>query len=160
VNVPTGKPTNVRLQYERALGRRVGVGLRGARYFGGDWPGWQAEAFGRYYFRPHAPAGFYGQVQAAYYHHAGVESAFLNSPTQGLHTEYFPASFNGFGSGLGVGYQLLLGARRHWAIDGMVGLKVYLQPNRGMCDCGYEGDWYDKGPGSGFNGRLGVGYAF
>jgi len=42
----------------------------------------------------------------------------------------------------------------------MVGLKVYLQPFRGLCDCSYEGDWYEFGPGSAFNGRLGVGYAF
>jgi len=160
LNVPIGKPTNLRPQYERSVGRHVSVGLRGAWYFGGAWPGWQAEAVGRYYFRPTAPAGFYVQVQVAYFNHHGIQSYFLSSPPLGLHTEYSAARVSGVGSGFGGGYQLLLGARKHWIIDGMVGLKFYLQPFRGYCDCGYEGDWYDAGPGAVLNSRLGLGYAF
>lgn len=159
LNVPTGKPTNLRPQYERAISHRVGLGVRAAWYFGGDWPGWQAEAFGRYYFRPTAPVGFYGQAQVGAYRHRGQESSFYPMP-QGPSRTYSATAISGPGVGLGLGYQLLLGSRKRLALDAMAGIKLYLQPFRGLCDCAYEGDWYDYGPGSIFNGRLAVGYAF
>jgi len=158
-NVPLRQFTNLRPQYERVLGRRTSLGVRAAWYFGGDWPGSQAEAFGRYYFRPTAPAGFYGQAQGAVFRHRGQESYFYPGPP-GPSTTYSSTSFSGAGAGLGLGYQWLPGARKRLVLDGMVGLKLYLEPFRGYCDCSYEGDWYEYGPGSAFNGRLAVGYAF
>ncbi|MDQ2772603.1 MAG: hypothetical protein M3Y54_19120, partial [Bacteroidota bacterium] len=116
--------------------------------------------FGRYYFRPTAPAGFYGQLQAGAFRHHGQIFSFHPDPQLGLSTSYSSTTVSGAGPGLGLGYQWLPGTRKRLVVDAMVGLKLYLQTSQGFCDCGYEGDWYEYGPGSLFNGRLGIGYAF
>lgn len=115
--------------------------------------------YGRCYFRRTGPTGFYSQAQLAGFHHRGQEFSF-DVDAQEMRTTYSTTSFSGFGAGLGVGYQWLPRVSKHFVLDAMVDFKVYLQPQRGYCDCHYEGDWYNSGPGSAFNGRLGGGYAF
>lgn len=114
--------------------------------------------YGRYYFRRTGPTGFYSQAQLAGFHHRGQEFSF-DVDAQEMRTTYSTTSFSGVGAGLGVGYQWLPRVK-HFVLDAMVDFKVYLQPQRGYYDCHYEGDWYNSGPGSAFNGRLGGGYAF
>ena len=160
LNVPGGTPTNLRPQYERVLGPVTSLGVRGAWYFGGAWPGWQLEAFGRCYTAEAAPRGLYLQYQVGYFRHHGLTVGL--GPPPGFELITKPLTVSSYGGGLGIGYQWLPGVgRHHLVLDAMAGFKLYLQPNSFRDEgAGYVGDWYTFGPGSIFNGRLGLGYAF
>lgn len=151
-----GLAPNAGVQAEQRLSRHFSLGLQGNRYFGHDFPGYQAALLGRYYFRPRAPLGLYLQAQAGVFQHTGHTQAYYPGYS-------FPPSevrLGGAGGGLGLGYQLLLG--QHLAVNAALGLKYYHLRSLGYCDCGYVGgDWYGPGqPGSVFDGQLSVGYAF
>jgi hypothetical protein len=151
-----GLAPNAGLQLEHRLTRHFSLGLQGTRYFGNDYPGYQAALLGRYYFRPTAPAGFYAQAQFGVFQHTGQIQAYYYPD------RVFPPSdvrLGGSGGGLGLGYQLLLG--QHLALNAGLGLKFYHIRSLGVCDCSYVGDWYATGqPGSLLDGQLNVGYAF
>lgn len=71
-----GLAPNAGLQLEHRLAQHFSLGLQGARYFSGDYPGYQAALLGRYYFRPLTPAGFYAQAQFGVFQHTGQIQAF------------------------------------------------------------------------------------
>jgi len=150
-----GLAPNAGLQLERRLTPHFSLGVQGSRYFGSNYPGYQAALLGRYYFRPMAPTGFYAQAQAGVFQHDGQVQGYYPDKS-------FPPSnvrLGGAGGGLGLGYQLLLG--QHLALNAGLGLKFYHIRSLGLCDCGYVGDWYAAGqPGSVFDGQLNIGYAF
>ncbi|AMJ64971.1 DUF3575 domain-containing protein [Hymenobacter sp. PAMC 26628] len=149
-----GLAPNAGLQYEFRLTKHFSLGVQGARYFSSDYPGYQAALFGRYYFRPAAPAGFYAQGQLGAFWHDGQIRAEMPG-----YSGQSATRLKGPGFGLGLGYQLLLG--QHLALNAGLGLKFYFIKNLGYCDCGYVGDWYTTGqPGSVLDGQLNIGYAF
>lgn len=149
-----GLAPNAGLQYEARLTGHFSLGVQGTRYFSSDYPGYQAALFGRYYFRPAAPAGFYAQGQVGTFWHDGQIRAVMPG-----YSGQSATRLRGPGGSLGLGYQLLLGP--HLALNAGLGLKFYFIKNLGLCDCGYVGDWYATGqPGSVLDGQLSVGYAF
>lgn len=149
-----GLSPNAGLQYESSLTGHFSLGGQGTRYFSSDYPGYQVALFGRYYFRPSAPAGFYGQGQVGAFWHDGQIQAEMPGYSGRSATR-----LRGPGFGLGVGYKLPLGP--HLALNVGLGLKFYFIKSLGYCDCGYVGDWYSVGqPGSVLDGQLRTGYTF
>ena len=143
-------------EYEQRLGRHFALAGQGARYFGGDYPGYQAALVGRYYFRPLALAGLYAQISAGAYRH---QAQALSDYPLGSPPTVYSRTLSGNGPGLGLGYRWRLGPR--WVLSTTLGLKFYLHDIGAKGAPNYVGDWYAVGqPGSLLDGQLSAGYAF
>ncbi len=151
-----GLAPTIGLEYQQRLGKHFALGVQGARYFRGDYPGYQAALVGRYYFRALAPAGLYAQISAGCYRHqaqAASDYPFSLPPT------VYSQTLSGNGLGLGLGYHWLLGPR--WVLNTALGLKFYLHDIGAKGGPNYVGDWYATGqPGSVLDGQLSLGYSF
>jgi hypothetical protein len=152
---PFGFVNKFKIKYERVLTSKFTTGATFAQYYG-TYPGTQFTGFSRLYFGNEAPDGLYLQGQVAVFKH-----------TYEIDEERpeLKQTFTSGGAGIGLGYQWLSGKKKNIVIDIMGGLKLYNMPERkDEIEIEQEAlqgiSWYYTGPGSFFNGTIGIGYAF
>jgi hypothetical protein len=171
---PIGVVNKVRLKYEYAVAPNISIGAIGSAYYG-IYPGIQVSPFLRYYFDAEAPHGLYlqGSVPISVHNLTYGEGYdyLAYDPFSGafyVASSYKPReeNFATAGLGLGLGYQIMTGKRKGIVIDIMIGAKFMIDaPEPVYPDFdGYNytsvDTWNATGPGSLFNGMLGVGFAF
>jgi hypothetical protein len=153
-----GIASNIGLEYEQRLGQHGAVALQGARYFGADYPGYQAALVGRYYFKKQVPGGLYVQLSAGAFTHKGQANPSFY-PGTSSQSDRYRATVHGQGGGLGLGYRWPLGSRL--SLNTLVGLKFYFHDLGIKGGPDYVGDWYATGqPGSILDAQVSVGYSF
>ena len=153
-----GIASNIGLEYEQRLGGHGALALQGARYFGPDYPGYQAALAGRYYFKQQAPGGLYLQLSVGAFTHQGQAKPSFYPGLQ-PQSETYRATVHGQGGGLGLGYRWPLASRL--SLNTLVGLKFYMHDLGIKGGPDYVGDWYATGqPGSILDAQVSVGYSF
>lgn len=116
---------NPKIKYERAFPSGFSLGTNAKFYLGGN-AGITAEPFGRYYFRQHAPKGFYMQGKGII---SWIKSDFveIDDETGTFVTDsngnYIRHNVFGYGFGIAGGYQFLLGRNDRFALDLLAGYR-------------------------------------
>jgi hypothetical protein len=118
----------------------------------GNYPGVQLAPIGRFYFKAHAPEGFYAQAKVVGAFHSRIV------------IEDKKQSFTSFGGGIALGYQLLFGKNDKWVIDLNLGAKFVNpipdpDPEWGVIDLD-RAAWILTGPGSIVDGLISIGLRF
>jgi len=113
-------------------------------YYDKNFPCIQIAPIARFYFKKHAPEGFYAQAKLpiTYFTYAGAEN---------------PVSF---GLGVALGNQILWGKDDRWSLDLNFGFKFITPPFSSNYNIGDFGNFFLTGPGSFIDGLISVGYRF
>ncbi len=165
----------VRIKYEKPLSDKISYGALLTGYYG-DFPGGQLAPIVRYYFKKHAPEGFYAQAKIVFGMHLNDYATYkLKEGETAPNYDMFGDMTNGdpvtktqtffnVGGGLTVGYQMLFGKDDKWSIDVNIGAKfVGGVPVPDDAPAGKAFDnlgWAVSGPGSIIDGLFSVGYRF
>ncbi len=123
---PFLKSPKIKLEHAFPSGFSMGTN---AKFYLGDTPGITAEPFGRYYFRQHAPKGFYMQGKGIIGWNKSTYSSLVDEAIDevtgqvGLDVNGESGTHNVFNYGFGIagGYQFLLGRSDRFAIDLLAG---------------------------------------
>lgn len=161
---PFGLVNKVRIGYERSLGKKVSIGVNGSYYYDEVYPGYQVSPFFRYYFKLAHHGGWYVHFNYTYFDHLAQVKDRTVAVAQGQGKILYELNFTGHGGGLGLGYQMLLGKKKNIGLDFMGGIKHLPIPkttdfNRSQSQT-LKNDWILMGPGSFFNGKVGLSYVF
>ena len=126
--------------------------------------GVRMDPFIRLYLGNEAPKGIYLQAK--------VVVGYLNNSLVYTDVDGNTIDGNWFasgGAGINIGYQALTGKSENWVIDINIGFKL-VTPVTGSKDITTSGGnnayaaenaiWYLSGPGSVFDGHIGIGYRF
>ncbi len=161
---PFGLVNKVRVGYERSLGKRVSAGVNGSYYYDELFPGFQVSPFFRYYFNLEHHAGWYVHLNYVYFDHFAqvTEKSVITSGAAGK--TLYDLEFVGHGGGVGLGYQMLVGKKKNIGLDFMGGFKHLPIPSgeafsRPQSES-LKSEWILMGPGSFFNGKIGLSYVF
>jgi len=154
---PLSVLSKIRVQYERlSKNPQVSWGVTGAWYYG-FYPGFQASSFLRYYL-PKRPFGPYVQARAIVASHVEGEADFPD-------ISYAPSrAEQQVGLGASIGVHLRAGNKTGIRFFNFaVGFK-YLYPGTAPASTKELSPedffWYSTGPGSFFDGNIGLGIAF
>lgn len=159
---PLGFINKARMKVERGIGNYFSVGVIGSYYYG-VFPGYQISPFVRVYPTGEGLNGLYLYVKGVYGNHSPIYQ--ITDPYQhSILRITNPFESTGLGTGLGV--QVLSGKNKSVAVDFSMGVK-FMTPARYIFDDYYvvtgaltNAVYYTTGPGSYFDGFIGVGVAF
>ncbi|GHT51446.1 hypothetical protein AGMMS49982_08920 [Bacteroidia bacterium] len=163
----------VRIKYEKPLSDKISYGALLTGYYG-DFPGGQLAPIVRYYFKKHAPEGFYAQAKIVFGMHLNDYATYKLKDGETAPIYLAGVMMNGdpvtktqtffnVGGGLTAGYQMLFGKDDKWSIDVNFGVKfvggvpVPDDAAGGVLD---NLGWAVSGPGSIIDGLFSVGYRF
>ena len=161
---PLGIVNKVRVKYERALDKNFSIGTFLSYYYR-RYNGLQIAPIGRFYFNNEAPNGFYIQLKALFSMHRRTFT--FPNPLNGGTLYQYQHDFISYGGGFGLGYQILAGKNNNIVIDLGIGGK-YMAVNKpdgnvlvgNVYNAIDNAIYYTTGPGSIFDGHVGVGIAF
>jgi len=135
----------LRVKLEKPKNNKFTYGGILTYYYDHTFPGIQIAPIARFYFKKHAPEGFYAQAKLPV-------SYFFNADT--------PVSF---GLGVALGNQILWGKDDRWSLDLNFGFKFITPSFKSTGDLGdivNLGGYYLTGPGSFIDGLISIGYRF
>jgi hypothetical protein len=137
----------VRLQHE--TDNVIGYGMDIKYYFNDTYPGFQLSPFLKLFPFETNSSGVYIIIDGVYGRNKGLPD---------IESKYY----NCYGAGIGFGYQIIFGQERRGIIDISTGLK-YLSSESGIAINNvpekYD-DYFVIGPGSFYDGSIGIGYKF
>jgi len=160
---PIGLINKFRVKYEIQLNNAFSTGSF-FNYYWGLFKGVRMDPFVRLYLGDESPKGIYIQAKfvVGYLNNSLVYTDINGNKIDG---DWFT---NG-GAGINVGYQTLTGKNENWVIDINIGFKL-VTPVTGSQNITTSGGndayvaenaiWYLSGPGSIFDGHIGIGYRF
>lgn len=137
----------VRVQHE--TDNVIGYGLDVKYYFNKTYPGFQLSPFLKLFPFETNSSGVYIIIDGIYGRNRGLPE---------IKSKYY----NCYGAGIGFGYQILFGQERRGLIDISMGLK-YISTESGISINNSPekyNDYFVIGPGSFYDGSLGIGFKF
>jgi hypothetical protein len=160
---PLGFINKARLKVERGIGNYFSVGAIGSFYYG-VFPGFQVAPFVRVYPQGEGLNGFYLYVKGIYGNHSPIYDV-IDPYYQSVNRIENPFESTGIGTGLGI--QVISGKNKSVAVDFSMGVK-FMSPASYVFDTNYyeisgaftNAIYYTTGPGSYFDGFVGVGISF
>jgi hypothetical protein len=156
---PFGFINKIRLKYELSTSNHLSIGGYFSGYYG-SFKGFQIAPLMRYYLIDFAPEGFYieGKILFSRYNVWDYENKETYTNPFLLH------SFRSMGLGGGIGYQYIAGRKNNLVVDFNLGLKIMSPAFTRRSNIAKSGldnlYYYTLGPGSLFDGHLGIGYLF
>ena len=159
---PIGLINKFRVKYERQINNDFTFGTY-FNYYWGLYKGVRIDPIFRFYLGDEAPEGVYLQAKLVIGY---FKNPFTYYNDQGVYQDGY--WFGNGGAGVNIGYQTLTGKSNNWVIDINVGFKI-VSPVGNPNDYTYDGTdvnaiengiWYLTGPGSIFDGHIGIGYVF